>query len=125
MRDLIAAILLSIFLYFFAWQPFQDELNANKSLLIQNIVHNSLSQASVTTGYFTTSDLLSIQAEVANDLGYPTSEVTVIGTTTPQTRGGLLSLTISVPTSLTFVHIPSTEVVPITQSETAMSEVLQ
>ncbi|SFV03713.1 hypothetical protein [Alicyclobacillus macrosporangiidus] len=125
MRSVIVFILLLPMFFYFAYQPLMDQLNEARGMLLETEVHVALEQAKI-KGYFTEADLENIQNTVAQHLGYPPSWVYVQGTTTPQTRGSLITLSISVPTKLTFLHLtPDSNTITLSRSATAMSEALQ
>jgi hypothetical protein len=124
-RSVIIFILLLPLFFYFAYQPLMDQVNEARGMMLESEVHVALEQGKI-KGYFTTADLQNIQNTVATALGYPPSWVSVQGTTTPQTRGNLISLRISVPTQLTFLNLThANNTLQLSRSGTAMSEALQ
>ncbi|MFD1674147.1 hypothetical protein [Alicyclobacillus fodiniaquatilis] len=124
MRSVIIMILLLPLFYYFGYQPDMDQVNEARSLYLENVVHTALTQAQI-KGYFSTTDLQTIQDNVASALGYPTNEVYINGTTTQQTRGVQITLTLSIPTQIAFFNMsPATNHATITRSESATSEAI-
>lgn len=124
MRNIIIMILLLPFFFNFSYQPEMDQVNEARSLYLENVVHTSLAYAQI-KGYFSTTDIQSLQNQIANALGYPVSEVNISATETPQTRGTPITLTVSIPTRIAFFNlVPTTNHATITRSETASSEAI-
>ncbi|MCF8568144.1 hypothetical protein LLE49_25805 [Alicyclobacillus tolerans] len=124
MRSILIMILLLPFFFNFSYQPDMDQVNEARSLYLENVVHTSLAYAQI-KGYFSSTDIQSLQNQVANALGYPAGDVTVTATETLQTRGEPITLTISIPTRLAFFNlVPATNHATITRSETAASEAI-
>lgn len=125
MQVVFAWIFLFIFVVWGSYQPIKSDVVNAKAEFIQNEVQTAIQQAKI-KGYFSGADLQSIQLDVANHLGYPTSDVAVSGTTTPQTRGQEIALHITIPTTLNFMHFSwINDEMDITRGATAESELLQ
>lgn len=125
MTNVLSMMLMGVFYFYFLFQPQMDQINSDRGLLIENVVHSALQQAAL-KGYFSSTDLQTIQNAVGTDLGYPTSDVQVTGTTTPQTRGNFIELSISVPTSIDLINLNgSNNKTLITRTEYAASDALQ
>ncbi|QSO50143.1 hypothetical protein [Alicyclobacillus mengziensis] len=111
-------------IFYIVFLPVMATVNNAKSFYVNSQALTAIEQAKI-KGYLTTTDLTTIQDQTAQGLGYPTSLVSVSGTTTPQTRGNTLYLTIQVPSELSFVNLNLPNNITIGASETAASEALQ
>ncbi|MCL6599572.1 MAG: hypothetical protein K6T81_12645 [Alicyclobacillus macrosporangiidus] len=124
MRDVIILVLLYFGILTWNYQPYMDVINGARLQYLQSVVHTAISEAKI-KGYFTSTDLQTIQQNVAQALGYPTGNVFVSGTTTPTTRGTPIELTVSVPTRINLFSLsPSTNHAMLTAHESADSEAL-
>lgn len=125
MRDVIIIVLLFVGILSWNYQPYMDEINGIREQYIQTVATTAISEAKI-KGYFTSSDLTTIQSDVANELGYPTSQVVVTGTTTPMNRGQAIQLSISLPSRISlFGPSSSTNQVVLQANVSADSEALQ
>ena len=125
MRNVIVVVLLFFGILTWNYQPYMDVINGARIQVLQADVNTAISEAKI-KGYFTSSDLQTIQDTVAQSLGYPTQDVVVTGTTTPTTRGNPMSLSVSVPTHINLFSMnPSTNTAVLTGRATAGSEALQ
>ncbi len=124
MRDVIVVVLLYFGILVWNYQPYMDIINGARLQYLQTVVYTGLAEGKI-QGDFTSSNLLDIQNNVAQTLGYPVSDVVVSGTTTFTLRGQPMELSISVPSSLNLFSLsPSTNKVDLTAQETADSEAL-
>lgn len=124
MRDVIVVILLYFGILSWNYQPYMDVINGARLQYIQSVVNTALSEAKI-KGYFSTTDLQTIQSDVADTLGYPAGDVTVTGTTTYTTRGTPIQLAVQIPTTINmFTMSPSTNSAVLRSSQTADSEAL-
>ncbi|WP_436664454.1 hypothetical protein ACOALA_20705 (plasmid) [Alicyclobacillus acidoterrestris] len=124
MRDVIVVVLLYFGLISWNYQPYMDEINGVREQYLQTVVNTALSEAKI-KGYFTSSDLTTIQSDVAQHLGYPSGDVEVTGTTTPMSRGEELDLSVSIPSQISlFTLAPSTNQVTLRATGSADSEAI-
>ena len=117
-----------ILLYFgiLSWnyQPYMDVVNGARTQYIQAVVNTAISEAKI-KGYFSSTDLTTIQTNISQALGYPTGDVMVTGTTTFMARGTPIQLTVEIPTTISmFTMSPSSNSAVLRASETADSEAL-
>ena len=124
MRDVIVVALLFFGILTWNYQPYMDAINGARLQYLQATVNTALSESKI-KGYFSSSDLQTIQDNVATTLGYPTDEVLVSGTTTPTDRGQPIELSVSIPSTINlFTIAPSANGTMLTSSETADSEAI-
>ena len=124
MRDVIVVILLYFGILSWNYQPYMDVVNGARTQYIQAVVNTAISEAKI-KGYFSSTDLTTIQTNVSQALGYPTGDVMVTGTTTFMARGTPIQLTVEIPTTISmFTMSPSSNSAVLRASETADSEAL-
>ena len=102
METTIAWLLTAVFMIFQWFQPYFTQMYNTKQILAQNLVNTVANQAMI-TGYITPAQETGLINAYSADTGTFPSDVIINATTTPQARGGSVTVTLEAPEGAFYV----------------------